>query len=410
MADAPLDAPADSDAEERHATWLELFFDLVAVAGVAMLSHVLAVQLDARSLGLYAVLFLSFWLTWTTFMLYGNIAGGGTHVARLLVGMFGLGVMAASVPGVAHALLEDGHAGRPLHVYAIAYVATRWLGSQSWQRGEILLDFPVAQHLAGTIPWIVSLWAHGPTVAWLWAGGVALDLVLMLLVSGDEMLERYQARFDEAVASSRRRRRGRPDAGEGPRLRGLSVDPLHLAERLGLFVIIVLGESVVQVVQAASGASAGQHTFGAGVGAFALLSAMFGLSLLHGHAGLPHLLPGRLSTRAEMGMHCLVTGDIATIAVVLAVVVQRGAEPLPGPDRWLLCGAVAAYFALGLLASVATRGFRPAASALWVGTGIAVPAALGLWAESLDGVWVVWALAAVLLVHLYAERDSAPRD
>ena len=54
---------------ERHASWAELFFDLVAVAGVSALTHVLGLELDAAALGLYAVLFLAFWLTWTTFML-----------------------------------------------------------------------------------------------------------------------------------------------------------------------------------------------------------------------------------------------------------------------------------------------------------------------------------------------------
>ena len=87
---------------ERHASWAELFFDLVAVAGVAALAHVLGSEPDAAALGLYALLFLAFWLSWTTFMLYSNVAAGQTRVVRLLIGMFGLGVMAASVPGVAH--------------------------------------------------------------------------------------------------------------------------------------------------------------------------------------------------------------------------------------------------------------------------------------------------------------------
>ncbi|HEY5356118.1 MAG TPA: low temperature requirement protein A [Streptosporangiaceae bacterium] len=99
---------------ERHASWAELFFDLVAVAGVAALAHVLGSELDAAALGLYALLFLAFWLSWTTFMLYSNVAAGQTRVVRLLIGMFGLGVMAASVPGVAHSVLGDGDSVRPL--------------------------------------------------------------------------------------------------------------------------------------------------------------------------------------------------------------------------------------------------------------------------------------------------------
>jgi low temperature requirement protein LtrA len=118
----------------------------VAVAGVAALAHVLGSELDAAALGLYALLFLAFWLSWTTFMLYSNVAADQTRVVRLLIGMFGLGVMAASVPGVAHTVLGDGDSVRPLNVFAIAYIATRIYGSQSWRRGEVLLDFPVARY------------------------------------------------------------------------------------------------------------------------------------------------------------------------------------------------------------------------------------------------------------------------
>ena len=66
-----------TEAVERHASWAELFFDLVVVAGVAALAHVLHDDVSWRSLGLYAVLFSAFWLSWTAFMLYGNTAGGG---------------------------------------------------------------------------------------------------------------------------------------------------------------------------------------------------------------------------------------------------------------------------------------------------------------------------------------------
>jgi hypothetical protein len=105
------DEPHDEEIE-RHASWAELFFDLVAVAGVS----------------------------------------DQTRVVRLLIGMFGLGVMAASVPGVAHTVLGDGDSVRPLNVFAIAYIATRIYGSEAWHRGEVLLDFPVARYTVGLLP------------------------------------------------------------------------------------------------------------------------------------------------------------------------------------------------------------------------------------------------------------------
>ena len=393
--------------EERHASWAELFFDLVVVAGVATLAHVVAGHPDARSIGLYAVLFLAFWLAWTTFMLYGNVAAGATRVVRLLAGMFGLGVMAASVPGVAHTLLEEGHAHRALNAFAIAYVATRVFGSQSWRRGEVLLDFPVAQHTAGALPWLVSVFVHDTD--WkvgLWAAGVAIDLVMMLAVSGDEMLERYQERYDQAVE-----RRGPPPPSRrgGDRqvsLTGVTVDPAHLAERLGLFVIIVLGEGVVQVVAAASHAEFRHGLFAAGLASFVLLAGMFGLSVAYGHAGVPHLRGGVLPVRLGLVLHLLVTAVIACVAVGLAAVVEDGAEPLPDAQRWLLCGAVAAYFAVGLAASVLARGWRPLALVVWVLTGLGVPLLLGAVADEVDGTALVAYVALVVLGHLWTERAA----
>lgn len=82
---------SEDERTERHASWAELFFDLVAAAGVSTLAYVLRFELDAAALGLYALLFLAFWLSWTTFMIYSNVAAGQTRVIRLMTGMFGLG-------------------------------------------------------------------------------------------------------------------------------------------------------------------------------------------------------------------------------------------------------------------------------------------------------------------------------
>ena len=394
---------------ERHASWAELFFDLVAVAGVAALAHVLGPELEAAALGLYALLFLALWLSWTTFMLYGNVAAGQTRVLRLMVGMFGLGVMAASVPGVAHTVLGHGSDIRALNVFAIAYIATRVYGSKSWQRGAVLLDFPVVQYSAGLLPWLASLWVDEPWKLGLWAAGVGLDLLLILVLSGSTILQRVQS-YLTAQKSTRRRPRSavRPDS-TGPVMHGVSVDPAHLSERLGLFVIIVLGESVVQVVDAAGEARYDIGLLATAIASFILLAGIFGLSVVFGHAGLPHLRAGRIPTRAALGLHCLVTGIVATIAVPLALVVQHGSDPLPGPGRWLLCGAVAAYFTLGVAAGVASHSSDRMRTISRIITGIVAPLLLGLFATTVSGRLLVIFLALIVLAHLGFERRLAPQ-
>ena len=393
-----VDAPASDTDEpehpgsERHASWAELFFDLMAVAGVAALAHVLGSGLDAAAIGLYALLFLTFWLSWTTFMLYSNVAAGRTHVLRLLTGMFGLGVMAASVPDVAHTVLADGRSTLPLTVFTVAHIATRIYGSHSWQRGELLVDFPVAQYTVGLLPWFVSIWIGEPWKLALWAVGIGLDLLLVLVFSGSKLLDQAQARR----------------TGKGPVIRGVSVDPELLSERLGLFVIIVLGESVVEIVEAASDTRFSVGLLATGLASFVLLAGMFGLSVAFGYAGLPHLRPGRIPTRAALGLHCLVTGVVATVAVSLSAVVRHGSDPLTGPGRWLLCGAIAAYFALGVVTGVASHSSDRQRTISRVITGVAVPLLLGLFATGVSGRMLVVYLALVILAHLWFERRLAP--
>ncbi len=412
-----LNAAAEPDdlRVERHASWAELFFDLVAVAGVGALAHVLEAELDASSLGLYALLFLAFWLCWTTFMLYGNVAAGRTRVIRLLVGMFGLGVMAASVPGVAHTVLEEGHSDRPLTVFTIAYIATRVYGAQSWRRGEILIDFPVVQYSIGLVPWFASIWVDEPWKLTLWAVGVGLDLLLIVVLSGDDMLRRIQTYLTNLPAPKARGPHDHHDhhagpAEGGPPVRGVSVDPAHLSERLGLFVIIVLGESVMQVVDAAGEAPYGAGLLTTGLAAFLLLAGVFGLSVVFGYAGLPHLRAGRIPARAALGLHCLVTGVIATVAVSLASVVEHGHEPLPDEGRWLLCGAVAAYFALGVVTGVASRSADLQDSVARLVTGVGIPLLLGAFATGAGARGLVIYLVLVIMAHLAFEARHHRQD
>ncbi len=397
------DEPVDARIE-RHASWAELFFDLVVVAGAAALAHVLGSTPDAAALGLYALLFLAFWLSWTTFMLYGNVAAGKTRVVRLMIGMFGLGVMVASVPGVAHSALHHDGDVRPLTVFAVAYIATRVYGSRSWRRGEVLLDFPVVQHWAGLLPWIASLWADQRWTLVLWAVGIGLDLLLFLVVPGDKILKQAQSRF----AARRRSRRDVPGGRGTPVIHGVSVDPAHFAERLGLFMIIVLGESVVQVVGAAADVHYDVGLLASGLASFVLLAGMFGLSVVYGYAGLPHLRAGRIPTRAALGLHCLVTGVVATVAASLSTVMKSGSDPLPDQGRWLLCGAIAAYFALGVVTGVASRSSNPLRTVSRIITGIALPLLLGLLATDVSGRALVICMALVVVAHLSFERHLAP--
>ncbi|MBK3577257.1 low temperature requirement protein A [Streptomyces sp. MBT65] len=393
-------APQPTSEENRHASWLELFFDLVAVAGVAQIAHLLHGVPDVSDLGLYALLFLAFWTAWICFTLYANVAYENTHVRTVLAAMFGMAVMAAAVAGVHEG--DDQHA----RVFALAYVLIRVLASRAWQhRRQVLVDWPAAQMSLGVIPWIVSLWAHDPTRHWLWALGIALDLYVTFAVSARDIVEHQEAR--ERRDKNRERDDKQSARRDSARRTSLARSQSeHLSERLGLFVIIVLGEGVAQVVAATSDAEWDKKLYMLAVASFFLLATLWALSFGHGYAGVPHLAAGVLPARAALPLHCFVSGCLAALAAALGAAAEH-LETLPDATRWLLCSSLAGYFLLSGLAWLG-RAERERRWLLSVALPCCVlPLLLAVFGAQVRTVTVVWLLVLITLWPILYERRAA---
>ncbi|MEY2243368.1 low temperature requirement protein A [Streptomyces sp. BF23-18] len=394
MNEVPPARPASG--EDRHATWLELFFDLVAVAGVAQIAHLLHGEPGASELGLYVLLFLAFWTAWICFTLYGNVAGEGTHARTVLAAMFGMAVMAAAVPGVHEG--EDGQA----RALAVAYVLIRMLANSAWRhRREILVDWPAAQLSLGVIPWIVSLWAQEPARYWLWALGIALDLYVTFTVSARDIIANRKAHDRREETRSRRR-------GAVPRVSVAAPDADHLSERLGLFVIIVLGEGVAQVIEAASEARWDRRLYGLAAAAFFLLVALWSLSFRHGYAGVPYLTARSLPARAALPLHCFVSGCLAALAAGLGAAAEH-LDTLPQSTRWLLCSSLSGYFLLTGIAALR----QPGGVRRWMLSVVVpcctLPLLIAGFGAGLGTVALVWLLVAVTLWPTFYESRRARR-
>jgi low temperature requirement protein LtrA len=65
---------------ELHASWIELFFDLVVVAGVGQLAHLLWHGPSVADVGLYVLLYKAFWIAWASFTVYGNVEGDRVRI------------------------------------------------------------------------------------------------------------------------------------------------------------------------------------------------------------------------------------------------------------------------------------------------------------------------------------------
>ncbi|MBM7787286.1 low temperature requirement protein A [Tenggerimyces flavus] len=388
--------PAEDTGSERHASWVELFFDLVVVAGVTQLTHLLHDGESASSIALYALLFLAFWTAWGSITMYGNIAGERTHLSVVLVAMFGLAVMMASVAQL------DEH----WKAFAVGYILVRVLASRVWRRTQIVVDWPAAQLFGGVMPWIVSLWVSAEVRPWLWALGVAIDLFGLLMAQESRMMASAQERLDRVVERVQRSGRQFPEAYL-PSLQAVRSDPVHLGERLGLFVIIVLGEGVIQVIAAASGVEWDRALGLWAVGSFAVLVGLWALSLIYGYAGVPLLRINVLPVRIAMAFHCVTTCALAGLAAGLGIVAAHPHSEPPATVRWLLYGGAALYFLTSLIAGVLTKARLSwlLAFALPCVLAPVVLASLG----SLVGIaWSIWVLAAAVVWQLIYVRRIAP--
>lgn len=374
---------APEQAESRHATWLELFFDLMAVAGVAALAHLLHEDVTWHGVLTYTIAFTAFWVIWAVYTTYGNVKGDDAHTATMLGGMVALGVMTAAVPGI------DGDHAR---AFAIAYIVARVMATRPWSRTQVVVDLPVVQASVTVLPWIASLWVTPDARPWLWAVGLAGDIALIVRVDGMAWLRRSQERLDAAnarIADERAKRAaaGKPVRGRGGRLREFPTtmsaalaDAEHLAERMGLFVLIVLGEGLVQVVSTASHVEWDRALLAAALWAFALLLALWFLAVDRGHAGVALATVGAIPLRLTWLAHLVATGSLVMAASMLGAVIERPHDPLESHERWVLLAALGIYAVLAASVHAATGRWRLAAVA---GAPLAVAAgAAAAWADA----------------------------
>ncbi|MGW0250006.1 low temperature requirement protein A [Nocardia goodfellowii] len=381
-----------AETRERHASWMELFFDLVAVAGVQQLTHLLHDGPSLGDFGLYVLLYLAFWMVWAVIMLYSNIARDHTRVLLMLAAMLGLGVMAAAVAG-----LPERHATAFAAVYVVVRIASGWL----WGRGKVVVDWPTVEMGAGVLPWVVSLWVPEPWKYWCWALGLAIDLMVMFCISGERLFAGMQDRFDRRLKRMRRVRAF--DESRVPKLEALYADPVHLGERLGLYVIIVLGEGVIAVIAAVGEDAWSARVLTLGFAAFVILAALWALTLLYG--GVARLLGGAetgLSRRHVMVLHCFLTGAIATIAGGLGLAIGHASGHLTAGIGWSLCGGVAAYFAINALLGLFTHAGWTW-SLTWPVPCALIAVALGVFAPHIGALGLVCGLAGVILWPLLWE-------
>jgi len=216
----PLRTADGHEREQRRASWVELFFDLVFAGAVNQLAGALQDHPGLGTLARFAFFFVPVWWLWVQFSFYAerHESGDATHRGAFLAAI----ILCAGLAASASRAVTGDPAG-----FIIAFAALRGL--------QLLLYARARKHLPATQPlygrylicfglggvlWIASLPAGGPPRYALWTAALAADAAdaLGMLAPG----------------------------------RQIPVNPWRLAERFQLFVLIVLGESVARLISAAA--------------------------------------------------------------------------------------------------------------------------------------------------------------
>ena len=365
--------------EERRATWLELFFDLVFVVAVAELGEVLSNDVTLGGFLRFLALFVPVWWAWAGFTFYANRFDTDDLLYRLLVfvAMFAVAALATTVPDA----FKGGSAG-----FALSYVCIRLVLLVLYARvirfvekGRGLAVFYFSAFGLAVIVWLASLAVPEPARYVLWA--VALTIEVSAPLAGWRLL---------------------PEA---------PVDPRHLPERFGLLTIIVLGESVFAVVLGVRDVSWELDPALAAAGGFLAAAAIWWIyfGFLDSSVG-EGLRRGLTLTYA----HFFVYTGIAALGVgVKLVILEAGGEARYTDVAWVFCAGLALCMAALAAIHVVTPPLLVDMD-VWLRLATAA-AALVLLPLSfvLPGLLVVWLLAGLLAAQVVVElatheRHAAP--
>ena len=384
----------DPDEVHRASTPLELLFDLCFVVAVSQAAGRLHVHLADGEVGQgllgYAMVFFAIWWCWVNTTWYASAYGAEDIPYRLLIMLqiCGALVLAAGVP-----VAFDEH---DFSVVTAGYVIMRlalvalWL--RAWQgdpdRRAVTIRFAVGVTLC-EVGWVTRLALPAPLLG---ASFVVLGLA-------------------EVAVPVWAERAGPPTPWHAE----------HIAERYGLFTLIVLGESILAATTAIQEASSTSGVLGsvvmvAGGGLLIVFSLWWSYFDRPAHSGLR---ASRRSTRASLlpfawGYgHYVVFACVAALGAGLQVVAERAAHAGEGVERLhdvptalTVAVPVAGYLVVMGLLHTALDAADPALVVFGGGAVLMLAAATIAAVLPLPATVLVLGLAAAVVVAVDAYRRA----
>ena len=359
--------------EDRTVSFLELFYDLVYVVLIGQIAHTLAEDVSWSGALDFAVVFGLVWIGWFNGTQFHELHGREDGRNRSFI-FLQMGILTVLAVFAGHAASTDGEA------FALTYAIL--LGVLVWQWASVYrTDGPeyrpgALRYLVGLVVSIGAVLASagmddaGRLAVWaaVVVGSIAVVVVYILRSSDDS----------------------------------LGIRATHsMVERYGLFIIIVLGEVVVGVVDGLlEVVDLDVRTVATGV---------LGLTIAFGFWWTYFDYVGRRLPRQDGGSLVLwlysqlpVSLAVAAAGAGMVSLIEHAADArTPAPSSWLLAGSVAALL-IALVATIVTLAdyrrltglYRPLTAALLLGAAAAL--AVG-WARPAP-----WLLAMLLDLILAA--------
>jgi low temperature requirement protein LtrA len=360
---------SETDAgQQRTATWLELFFDLAFVLVVGELAVGLSNDLTLHGGLVFAGLFTSVWWAWAGFTFYANRFDTDDVVYRLaklaaMLAVAGLAASATDATGSLAAQFALCQAALRIVLACLLLRAYRHVV----QARNLIAVYVVAEGLAA------ALWLAGavvPTAAryGCWAVAVAAEVAAPIMAT--------------------------------MRSAGLPLHLEHLPERFGLFVILVLGESIAAIAIGVHDTHWEPASITVAVIGFVATVSLWWTYFDLAGAAATQTLADRGGHRSTL-LHDLyayghwpIALGLAAAGVGLEGTILAGGQPtLASGIRWGLCGGVALYLlALAAIQGGITGSLR--SSLPWPGIGVPLILAVGF----ASGFRPVVVLAAVTVV------------
>ncbi|KAI7877642.1 hypothetical protein K492DRAFT_197480 [Lichtheimia hyalospora FSU 10163] len=203
--------------QEKSASWLELFYDLVYVASLTEFTHTHVIK-DFESLGTYTEWFIITWWAWFASSLYSarfNTDDVVHHIWKLIEMCAVITMASTSTYFFTSSSYVYGYIALK-SVLVIEYAVVLVIAISTRSRASIPLAFYVGANIVSIILWASSLAVlDESTHRILWYTGILVEILVNVISRRD---------------------------------RALSWAASNLAERLGLLTLIVLGENLIGLI------------------------------------------------------------------------------------------------------------------------------------------------------------------